>query len=248
MKAIILSAGRGSRLLPLTDDRPKCLLPAGKRTVLGRQLATLARAGVGDAVVVTGFLPHLVEAEIARFNAEFNEGRPRVRTLFNPFYQIADNLASCWMARGEMDDDFLIINGDTLFEPKVLETLLAAPAAQEVLVTVDKKPAYDSDDMKVTLDGERLVAIGKTLLAPNSHAESIGMIRFTGGGRRLFSDQLERMMRTPDGVSSWYLKAIDALARDGAQIMTCSIAGCTWGELDTPEDFERITELFGEPG
>lgn len=246
MRAIILSAGRGSRLLPLTDDRPKCLLPAGKRTVLGLQLFTLAGAGVHDVTVVTGFMPHMVDAEIDKFNAEMHDGAPRVRPLFNPFYQIADNLASCWMARGEMRDDFLIINGDTLFEPAIIEAVLAAPASNAVQVTVDKKPAYDADDMKVTLDGDRLTAIGKTLLAPRSHAESIGILRFCGAGVSLFRDQLDAMMHTPDGVSSWYLKAIDALAKAGHPINTCSIEGMTWAELDTPEDFDTVTHLFGQ--
>lgn len=171
MRAIILSAGRGSRLLPLTDDQQKCLLPAGEYTVLGRQIATLAGAGVEEFVVVTGFLPHLVEAEVAKLNEQLFGGETRARTLYNPFFQIADNLASCWMARGEMDEDFLIVNGDTLFEPAIAETVLAAPASNEIQVTVDKKAAYDSDDMKVSLDGDRLTAIGKTLLASETHAE-----------------------------------------------------------------------------
>lgn len=245
MKAVILSAGRGSRLLPLTDDRPKCLLPAGDRTVLGRQIATLAGAGVTDVTVVTGFLPHLVEEEAAALNADLHGGAARIRTLYNPFYQIADNLASCWMAREEMREDFLVINGDTLFEPSIIERVLAGPASNAVQVTVDIKADYDSDDMKVTLDGDRLIAIGKTLLAPESHAESIGMIRFAGAGPKIFTDQLETMMRTPDGVSSWYLKAIDALAKSGRRIDICSIEGMTWAELDTPEDFDNVTRLFG---
>lgn len=245
MKAIILSAGRGSRLLPLTDDRPKCLLPAGARTVLGTQIDTLNQAGVKDFVVVTGFLPHLVEAEVAHLNDDIFGGEKRIRTLYNPFYKIADNLASCWMARGEMTEDFIVLNGDTLFELDIAKRVLAGPETNAVQVTVDIKDAYDSDDMKVSLDGERLTAIGKTLLATESDAESIGMLRFVGLGRTLFTDQLEMMMRTPEGVESWYLKAIHALAKDGAVINTCSIKGMKWAELDTPEDFENVTNLFG---
>jgi len=245
MKVIILSAGRGSRLLPLTDDRPKCLLPAGARTVLGTQVATLAEAGVQDFVIVTGFLPHLVETEVAHLNEDIFGGEQRIRTLFNPFYKIADNLASCWMARDEMREDFIVLNGDTLFELDIAKRVLAGPASNAVQVTVDIKDDYDSDDMKVSLDGDRLTAIGKTLLSTESDAESIGMLRFCGEGRSLFTGQLEAMMRTPEGVESWYLKAIHALAKDGAVINTCSIKGMKWAELDTPEDFENVTNLFG---
>ena len=80
MHAIILAAGRGSRLLPLTTDLPKCLLPIGNTTVLGMQLDTLFATGVKTATVITGFNAHMVEAEI---NAR--KSGPKIKTLFNPF-------------------------------------------------------------------------------------------------------------------------------------------------------------------
>lgn len=240
MKAIILSAGRGSRLLPLTAARPKCLLEvAGGLSVVRHQTAALSRAGVDDITIITGFLPQTVDEDLARHGTSAT-----VRTLFNPFYQIADNLASCWMAREVMTDDFLLINGDTLFEDALLETVLAAPPVA-VSVTIDKKPSYDEDDMKVTLRGTQLVGIGKTLNHASTDAESIGMLRFMGDGPRVFIDQLEAMMRTPEGVRSWFLKAIDGLAKSGITVETCSIEGHKWSELDTPEDYDDVRALFG---
>ena len=239
MKAIILSAGRGSRLLPLTTDLPKCLLPVGLTTVLGMQLDTLFQAGIEEAVVVTGFNTALVEAEVAR-----REKGPRVKIVFNPFYQVADNLATCWMVREDMDSDFIVINGDTLFSPRVLQTVLEAPA-RDITVTIDRKMHYDGDDMKVTLDGDRLTAIGKTLQAHETDGESIGMLRFMGGGVKTFTDMLEANMRTEQGTTSWYLKAIDGLAKSGVRIDTTTIEGATWAELDTPEDYEIVRSLFG---
>ncbi|PWE34017.1 nucleotidyltransferase [Maritimibacter sp. 55A14] len=236
MKAIILSAGRGSRLLPLTETRPKCLLPVGGTTVLGRQLDTLEAAGVAEAVVVTGFMTALVEEEVAARN-----GPMRVTPFFNPFFQIADNLASCWMARAHMNGDFLLINGDTLFEAALLRDVLASPA-QPIQVTIDRKAAYDDDDMKVTLDGARLTAIGKTLY--HADAESIGMLRFMGEGPALYREKLEQMMRTGDGVSSWFLKAIDAIASTTGKVAAFSIEGRRWNELDTVEDFNALNAHF----
>lgn len=239
MKAIILAAGRGSRLLPLTETRPKCLLPVAGTTVLGLQLDTLEAGGISEAVVVTGFMAGLVEAEIAA-----RKGPMRVTPFFNPFFQIADNLASCWMVREHMDDDFVLINGDTLFEPALLADVLASPA-QPIQVTIDRKAAYDSDDMKVTLDGSRLVAIGKTLPAERAHAESIGFLRFMGEGPALYRAKLEQMMRTQDGVSSWFLKAIDAIADTTGKVGSLSIEGRRWAELDTPADYAAIGRRFG---
>ncbi len=239
MQAIILSAGRGSRLLPLTTDLPKCLLPVGLTSVLNMQLDTLFHHGIEKVTVVTGFNEHLVKAEI-----ETRTKGPKVKTLYNPFYQVADNLASCWMARKEMKSDFLLINGDTLFSPALLETVLSAPA-KDISVTIDQKTRYDGDDMKVTLDGARLTAIGKTLLPQQTQGESIGMLRFMGEGPQIFRNELKRLMKIEDGTKSWFLSAIDGLAKSGQQIDTINIKGSTWAELDTPEDYEICRRLFG---
>lgn len=240
MKAIILAAGRGSRLLPLTETLPKCLLAVGDTTVLSLQLDTLERAGVDEAIVITGFMAARVEEEVAD-----RSGPMAVQTLYNPFYQVADNLASCWMARAHMDQDFLLINGDTLFEFALAEQVLQSPA-NDIQVTIDKKPDYDSDDMKVTLDGSTLTAIGKTLSPPETNGESIGFLRFMQNGPKLFSDKLHQMMRTGDGVQAWFLSAIDALAKTEAEVSTFSIEGMTWAELDTMDDYAIVQSLFGK--
>ena len=239
MHAIILSAGRGSRLLPLTTDLPKCLLPIGVTSVLSMQLETLFKCGAETATVVTGFNDHLVKAEI---NAR--ETGPNVKTLYNPFFQVADNLASCWMARRNMKSDFLIINGDTLFSPNLLETVLNAPA-KDITVTIDQKDHYDGDDMKVSLQGTQLTAIGKTLPALETNGESIGMLRFMNDGTKIFRNEIKRLMRLEAGTKNWYLSAIHGLAQSGVHIDTTNIKGSTWAELDTPEDYEICRELFG---
>ena len=239
MHAIILSAGRGSRLLPLTTDIPKCLLPVGLTSVLSMQLDTLFRGGIKSATVVSGFNAHLVNAEI-----EARQTGPDVETLYNPFYQVADNLASCWMARESMKQDFLLINGDTLFSPPLLEKVLSAPA-KDITVTIDQKGHYDGDDMKVSLDGTQLTAIGKTLLPQHTNGESIGMLRFMNNGPHVFRHELDRLMRLEEGTKSWFLSAIHGLAQSGQRIDTTNIKGSTWAELDTPEDYEICRELFG---
>jgi len=239
MHAIILSAGRGSRLLPLTTDIPKCLLPVGLTSVLSLQLDTLFRHGIKSATVVTGFNDHLVKAEIAS-----RQTGPKVKTLYNPFFQVADNLASCWMARKSMRQDFLLINGDTLFSPALLEKVLNAPA-KDITVTIDQKGHYDGDDMKVSLEGSMLTAIGKTLLPQQTNGESIGMLRFMNDGPKTFRNELKRLMKLEDGTKSWFLSAIHGLAQAGQAIDTTNIKGSTWAELDTPEDYEICWALFG---
>ena len=237
MKAILLSAGQGSRLAPHTDDRPKCLLPIGPRTLIDWQLEALARCGVAQVSVVIGFRADLMEQQLARHD------RPgfRVQPLFNPFYKVADNLGSCWMARAEMDGDFMIVNGDTLFVTEIARRVLDSPPAP-ITIAIDRKPAYDEDDMKIVEEEGTLKAVGKRLALDTVNGESIGMLLFRGEGPRLFVDTVEAMMRTPEGARVWYLQAIDRIARQG-KVRTCSIHGLAWGEVDFPQDLERARQM-----
>jgi choline kinase len=232
VKAIILSAGQGRRLLPLTEHIPKCLLPVHGRALVARQIDTLARCGIGDVTVVIGFGAETVEARLAELY-----GPRRIRTLYNPFFASTDNLVSCWVARVEMQQDFLLLNGDTLFEAAVLRQLLAAPA-HPVTLAVSRKSCYDDDDMKVIRDGDRLAHVGKNLPLDRVDAESIGMMTFRGDGPRLFRDAIERAIRTPEAQKQWYLSLIDTLAQRGV-VFTNPIPAQGWTEVDSADDLER---------
>ncbi len=237
MKAIILSAGQGSRLLPLTADKPKCLIEFSGKTLLDWQLDALIANGIDDIVVVVGFKSDAVEAHLAARG----ETRARVRTLFNPFFQVADNLGSVWLARPEMTGDFLILNGDTLVSPALVAKAVG-DARAPITVTVDQKPSYDSDDMKVRREGPRLTAIGKTLPLEEVNAESIGLLLFKGEGAATFSDTVDAMMHTAEGTKSWYLKVINRIAQD-SYVGTVSIKGHDWGEVDFPADVVNAQAL-----
>jgi choline kinase len=238
-KAIILSAGQGSRLLPLTRDVPKCMIDFNGRTLISWQIAALVANGVTDIVVVTGFRTERVEDHALQL---YRETGARIRCVFNPFFQVADNLGTCWIVREEMDRDFIILNGDTIVSDEIVAKLIAG-TQDAITVTVDVKPDYDDDDMKVNRDESgRLHHIGKRLLPPDTNAESIGMLAFTGEGPAIFRNQIDQMMRTPEGVERWYLRAIDIIAK-GNRVGTVSIEGLEWQEVDFHQDVEAATAL-----
>ena len=235
MKAIILSAGQGSRLGHLTDDRPKCLIDFNGRTLLDRQLDTLAANGIEEAVVVTGFHDHLIGQAIAA-----RTGGPRVRTIFNPFYKVADNTGSLYMAREELSGDCLVWNGDTLVS-KSLMSKVVGNSQQGICVTIDRKDSYDSDDMKVVEDGGKLKAIGKRI-SDGVNAESIGLLAFRSGGAECFRESIEQAMRTGEGTTIWYLRVINHIAQS-SDVFTLDIQGEEWGEVDFPPDVDNAQAL-----
>lgn len=226
--AVILSAGQGKRLSPLTDARPKCLVPIAGRPILEWQIRALADAGVEEISVVTGFCADAVEAFLKTTSVP-----AEVDTVFNPFYTVADNIGSCWAAKDLLGEDTLLLNGDTLFEPAIAERVCET-AELPISVTVDAKGIYDSDDMKIRREGARLTAIGKTLSLPVD-GESIGMIRFRGDGGERFVDAMRAALADPATLNRWYLSIIDGLAREG-DVGVVSIAGLSWSEIDFLRD------------
>jgi choline kinase len=239
MKAIILSAGQGRRLLPLTANRPKCLIPLSGRPLLEWQLRHLEAAGINEAVVVTGFGADQVEAALMTMQL----GDISVSTLHNPFYAHADNLGSCWAALEEFDGDVLLLNGDTLFEIEIARRLVEHEPTTPITVTIDRKDVYDADDMKVQVAGAHLVAISKALDPRAVDGESIGFLRFDPAGAALFRASIEKAMRQPAGLDQWYLSVIDSLAQSGQQVGVLSIEGLGWGEMDFPADVKRNERL-----
>lgn len=236
MKAIILSAGQGRRLLPLTAEMPKCLLPIHGKTLIEWQIEALRECRVDRITVVTGYHAEKVDEVLLRAY-----GKSRIKPLYNPSYAVADNMVSCWAARHEMKEDFIILNGDTLFEAPVLKRLLASPD-HPVTVVVDHKEMYDADDMKVEMEGARLVRIGKDIPEERAHGESIGMILFRGEGPSMFCKTLEGILNDPMSGKKWYLSVIDEMAKF-MPVWTCSVNGLNWCEVDYLADLNKADDV-----
>jgi len=232
MKAIILSAGQGSRLMPLTRSEPKCCLKLDGKALLVHQVESLAANGVDEIVVVTGFNHRLVEGVVS----EINISGTWVRTLYNPFYAVSDNLGTSWVAREEMNTPFLLVNGDTLFEASTLAKFLSSERVYPITLAVDRKGDYDDDDMKISANGEQLNRVGKKLDMNIVNGESIGMMIFNRAGAEAFVQKVESLMSSPAGLTRWYLSAIDEMAMAGT-VGICSIQGYDWCEVDDLADF-----------
>ena len=241
MKVIILAAGQGRRLLPLTAEIPKALLDIGGQTLIGRQIDAFAACGIDEFVVVTGFGVDKMEEALARIAARDGV---TIRTVYNPFYAVSDNLASCWMARHEMDGDFIQVNGDNVFRSDLVEALLAAGGA-DISVAINRKDAYDEDDMKVMLEGDRLTEIGKSLPLEAVDAEATGFYVFRRRGPALYRDTLEEMMREPAALHQWFPAAIGRLARR-VPVGVVDLTGHVWCEVDFPSDLTLARRLAAE--
>lgn len=238
MRIVILAAGQGKRLLPLTAEVPKALLDIGGKTLVERQIEAFAARGIKDFTVVTGYGVSRMEEALAKIGQSLGVV---ITAVFNPFYAVADNLASCWIARGAMTGDFIQVNGDNVFRSDLVEKLLAAPVVP-VGVATNIKQTYDSDDMKVILDRGRLTEIGKTLPVDTVDAEAIGFYVFRESGAKAYVETLERAMRDPQVLKQWFPSAIGSLAKR-IEIRTIPINGLQWCEVDFPVDLQQARHM-----
>lgn len=234
MRAILISAGKGERLYPLTKNTPKSLLEVGNGlTLLETQLHSLAENNIKDIVIIVGYKAEQIEAKIKHYQGDMN-----ITTVFNPFYDCSNNLLSVWMARNYMDSDFISINGDDIFSPTVIENLLKSK--EDITMVIDEKPEYDDDDMKVVHHNHCILEVSKKIEKDRANGESIGMIKFSNKGTKIYTSILEEMVRDPENRNAFYLKAIQRIIDKGFKVHYSVCKEEDWGEIDFHPDLELI--------
>ena len=142
------------------------------------------------------------------------------------------------MARHEMSEPFITINGDDMFEPSVIRNLLASTA--DITMVTDVKAQYDEDDMKIITEGEQVLRVGKQIPLSKTNGESVGIIQFKGAGCRTYVEKLDAMVRHPENLNLFYLRAIQELIDDGIPVHFSRCEESAWGEIDFHPDLELI--------
>jgi L-glutamine-phosphate cytidylyltransferase len=240
MRLVILAAGMGERLWPLTKDMPKSIIPiGGGKTVLQTQLEAAKSADIEDVYIVSGYLHEAIESyvdSLAQFDVKF---------VHNPFYDVSNNLHSLWMARWVMmGQDVIVINGDTIVSPDVMSGLVQHD--DPFVMTVDHKDTYDEDDMKVTLSEGLVRQVGKGIPLSETNAESIGMIKFQRGALENLISTLDEMVRDPAHRNSFWLAAVQTLIDNGENMRTLECTDRDWAEIDFHIDLETVRNRVEE--
>src|SRR5689334_990717 len=167
--AVILAAGVGSRLRPLTDEKPKALVDVSGRHILGRAMDALRAAGVQRLVVASGYREDALIAALrdAPFEVIFRH---------NARYETTQNSVSLALCRDAVEGEaFFRLDGDVVFDPNVLSRLGAAQAS--LVAAVDGRRPLDAEAMKVQVDASSgaIIAFGKGIAVSEAAGESIGI-------------------------------------------------------------------------
>ncbi len=239
LRAVILVAGRGERLRPLTTSTPKSLLTIGPVAILGNTLQILQSAAVGSVTLVTGFHSE----KIRRF---VEERFPKIRARFhrNTSYSTTNTLYSLMHAKSAVTGKpFLLLDGDLLFDASVLAPLLSSSPGS--ILACDSSVLLDDEAVRAIGDPDgRIRLIGKKIdKRGTGFGESIGLAKIEArASRRLF--QIGPGIIRDGGRRFYYEAAFQTLIDEGYPFHTVDVRGRKWVEIDTSADLRRARALF----
>ncbi|WP_225335690.1 phosphocholine cytidylyltransferase family protein [Halomicrobium urmianum] len=231
--AVVLAAGMGTRLRPVTESTPKTLVEVGDRHILGHIFESLDRTGYERVTAVTGF-----EADQVREFCESAGFDLDVDFVHSDAYDSTNNLYSLWLARDRLDDGFTLVNSDTLFPAASLRRLAATDGSA---LLVDAEKTLGDEEMKVRTEGDEAVAIGKDLSAATG--EYIGVSKFSPAGADALVDELDALVDA-GRTNEWYEAAFDRIF-DAVDVSVVPVDG-DWIEIDDHDDLRTGRRLFGE--
>jgi choline kinase len=209
-------------------QRPKCLLKIGGHSIIDYQIAALREAGIEDIGIVVGYMSELIR----------NHLPDRVTLIENREFTSTSSSYSLWLAREFIQDGFIHLNSDLVFEPRLLHALLDAPDPNAVIV--DRQVHTASDMMKAQMDGRQILKMNKRLAEDIAAAEVVGPAKFGASGARRIIEYLDELVRS-NVRNRWAYDIFGSLAED-LGFAGVDNPGCFWAEIDTPSDAQTANK------
>jgi choline kinase len=242
MKAVILLAGMGNRMQPLTNDTPKSLLPIGDSNTLEQMIRKLMKCEIRSFVIVCGHMQEEIRQYVARTF-------PLLDCAFatNEKYKTTNTGYSLMLAKDHLQgESFIKLDGDVIFQEEIIKQLVEADGASSY-VCVDRS-GVDDEVIKVQCDASgTVVRIGNELPVSSATGESIGVERIDKRSNAALFAALEQMMEQVANHQLYYEVAYDAIIQAGEPFKTLDITGLRWVEIDTLSDYLLAQEYFGRP-
>jgi len=234
--ALLLAAGTGSRLYPLTRNEPKCLTIVNGVSILERLISSLNQHGFKRLVVVTGHLENSIRDFLGN-----RVGDIEIDYIFSPLYKTTNNIYSLWMAREVINESFLLLESDLVFDESLLDAMLypdriavakMQPWMNGTCVTINK-----SQQVKAFLAGNA-DSFGETKY------KTVNIYSISLTSWRRIVKNLDR--RISDGKVNDYYETVFAkmIADDSLSFEIVSFGGKPWYEIDTIKDLARAEKLF----
>jgi choline kinase len=230
LRAIILAAGKGSRLEPVSGESVKCLVELGGMTLIERQVRYLRSCGISKIAVVVGFQADRIRRTCGS----------EIDYVENPIYAETNSLYSLWLARHLFGEGFVVMNSDVFFHPQLLRDLLTAEYEDAILVSWRNNTNYGDEEMKVKVRGGQLLDISKTMDPDKADGENVGIAKFGATGASVVAQELEKLI-AGGAKKSWAPRAFLEFSKT-RPLHAVSTRGFPWIEIDFPDDLRRAQD------
>ena len=234
MIGVILAAGMAKRLRPLTDEKPKCLLEVGGKTLLQRTVDAMISAGIKEFVVVTGYRENMIREFLTARYPQYT-----INFIDNPDYEHNNNIFSLWLAMEKLHGtEVLLMDSDILCDPEAVRRV----ARKTVPALAMQQHELGEEEMKIVVDAEgRITEISKTCSPKEAIGESVGIEKMTEEYTEAIYQELRKMILDEGLIDIFYERAFERLIPQGHTFEVVDTTDLFSYELDTPEDLEKAS-------
>ena len=234
MNALILAAGRGTRISRYLEGKPKCTVDIGGKPLIQYTIELLRSKGIQKIGIVLGYQQQIIRDVLKGQDVDF---------FYNPFFDVTNSIASCWFAREFFQDhqDMIIMNGDVFMDPSVLDDVIAEKMNP---VLISDETRKEEADYKLKYTDCILEKYGKELTGSDITGEYVGIAKISGNYKPTFLAKLLEMINSQKH-SVWWENVLYELSGQ-QKIYVKNIAGKFWAEVDYIEDYQRIKAYISQ--
>lgn len=236
MKAVILAAGRGVRIRPISDNLPKPLIKIGGKTLIEYTLIALATAGIKEAIIVIGYLGEKIKGFLGNSYNGIS-----IKYAVNDDYLTTGTMYSFYKSKELIDDDILLLECDLLYDHSMIDKVLSCEHKDLIVVS---KLTDTGDEVLVSSEYESIIsAVGKKIEKNNVVGEFIGVSKFSMEYAKKFIDFVFEKYLKDNIVKDYYEDYfVEFHKESGMPIHYFLVDGLTWAEIDNETDLKNAKE------
>jgi|TARA_B100001750_G_C15456711_1_gene571990 choline kinase len=227
MKAIILAAGKSSRLYPITLNKPKCLLNVHGKKLIEHQIELLRLCGIDDILVVTGYLHEKIEKILGE----------KVRYKYYDRYKKTNNMHTLHSVRNELDEDVIILFSDVLLSKKILARCIENEDDYSLIIDTDN---ISINTMRVIINSASIKEIGNQIDLDNASGNFIGVAKYSRNGATVLKNHIEKLVKNGKGLDDYYTAALNKISAENININYVDTNKSPWIEIDFEEDYNDL--------
>ncbi|RKI40778.1 phosphocholine cytidylyltransferase family protein [bacterium D16-51] len=229
MKALIMAAGKGTRISRYIEGKPKCTVDIGGMRLIEYTIQKLLAWNVDKIGVVLGYQAGVLEDILSEYPVEI---------YYNYFYEVTNSIASAWFAKDFIDDDMVMMNADVFAEESVINRLFTMEKETMLLSDSSRR---EMADYKFYYEDNQLIKFGKELEGEDISGEYVGIARVGRSFLPEFKERLQNLIEEGK-YNMWWEDVLYSFVGE-RPIYVEDVAGQFWAEVDFIEDYERILEF-----